>query len=591
MEPRVIPGAKLEEFERAVYGRKKENRIAENDAAVRALRDCCVQLREGAGFAGHERLTPSLMTRMCSAMVSLFADPHFNFTQDGFDFMLSEKAVIDTLFRGSAYGGSDFVYSLMDEGNEQTLKWLLLFSPNSKLDLDLETVFRGDPQATVGLYLTLIGYGQIVTKQGHERREKLLGMADIFKGVTLPPTLWNALCSAYMHCSYAVGEHKHDCKRVFHKIVGNALRQYVPQKQPAPHGGKPRLLCVFEWWWSKHAMYRSYASSIRQLRESFHLIGCCAGKNTDPEARSIFDEWVELDGENMNLSEVVPMIAAKNADIIYYPSIGMAIWVIALASLRLAPIQVMTYGHPATSNSPEIDYGLIEADCLTESKFSERIIALPPGVVRPTEYTPLSIKHEPRQTDVVKIAIPAMQVKLTYPFIQALKAVQDRAKKKTEFWFFSAARGIGLFTLAGDIASQIQGVWVQEQQAYEEYMASIAKCDLALFSFPFGGANSCYDALSLGLPMVSLRGEEPHSMSDASIITRAGLPSWLVTRSADEYVERVVELIDDDDKRHMVARLIRAVDVAQFYKPDESGAFLKAFEAIHAKHFAERLAA
>lgn len=588
---RKLTGAPLEVFERAVYGRPKENRIAENDAAVRSLRECLMHLREGVGFDGHPQLTPALMTRMCSAITALFLDPGFNLTQDGFDFLMSEKAVMDTLFRASAFGGADHIYGLIEETETHPLKYLMLFSPNSKLELDLERIFRENPQATVGLYLALIGYGQIVTKEGHERREKLLSLAPIFKDVNLPATLWNAVCSAYMHCSYASGDHKHDCKRVLHELVGKTLRQSIPQAKHVARGEKPRLLCVFEWWWSKHAMFRSYAASIRQLRKSFHLIGCCAGKNTDQEARDIFDEWVELDGDNMNLADVVPMIASKNADIIYYPSIGMAIWVIALASLRLAPIQVMTYGHPATSNSPEIDYGLIEADCLNEKCFSERMIALPPNTVRPTEYTPLSIKHEAKKQDVVKVAIPAMQVKLTYPFIQALKQVQAKSKKKIEFWFFSAAKGIGLYTLAGDIAGQIEGVWVQEMQPYEEYVASIAGCDLALFSFPFGGANSCYDAISVGLPMVSLKGDQPHSMSDASIITRAGLPQSLITHSVEEYVDRIVQLIDNDEERIEIAKLVSAVDMAQFYKPDETGAFLKAFENIYAEKFEARLAA
>jgi predicted O-linked N-acetylglucosamine transferase (SPINDLY family) len=95
---------------------------------------------------------------------------------------------------------------------------------------------------------------------------------------------------------------------------------------------------------------------------------------------------------------------AANPDIIYYPSIGMAIWVIAMASLRLAPIQVMTYGHPATSNSPYIDYGIIEADCCVEDRFSEKMVTLPPNTVRPTEYEAVPQRHVPRKTDVVRSA-------------------------------------------------------------------------------------------------------------------------------------------------------------------------------------------
>ena len=34
----------------------------------------------------------------------------------------------------------------------------------------------------------------------------------------------------------------------------------------------------------------------------------------------------------------------------------MSRWTVLLSNLRLAPVQVMTQGHPATSMSPEIDY-------------------------------------------------------------------------------------------------------------------------------------------------------------------------------------------------------------------------------------------
>ena len=584
MEETVTKGADLEGFEKAVYGRKKEDRIAENDAALRAMHACLVQLREGAGFKGHGRLDTAQMTRFCSAVVALVLDPTFNFTQDGFEYLVSEKAVLETIFRASAYDGADYVLALIPEDEQHPTKYLPLFALNSAVEFDLEAVFRESPQATMGLYLSLLGYGQVVTPAGHARREKLLGMAHLFKDVNLSPPLWNLLCSAYMHCSYASGDHKHDCKRVFHEILANGLKDKVqlPNFGPQEAKARPTMLCAFEWWWSKHAMFRSYAHSIRQLRKRFRLVGCCAGKNTDAEARELFDDWIELDGENMNLPDVVKKVTDCAPDIIYYPSIGMAIWVIALASLRLAPIQVMSYGHPATSNSPVIDYGVIEEDCLVQACFSERMIGLPPNTVRPTAFSKVSIRHEPRKTDTVKIAVCAMQVKITQPFVKAMQEVQRRSKKKVELWFFSAAHGIGLYSLAKDLALQLENVWAQEQQTYEEYLKSVSECDIALFSIPFGGANSAYDCLTIGIPMVSLEGNQPHSRSDASIQRRAGLPADLITTSVEDYVNKVVELVDDDDKRYVVARLTGAVDLeGQFYQPDESGAFLKAFEHIY----------
>ena len=582
--------AKLEEFERAVYGRKREDKIAENDAATHAMLQCLVALRDGAGFEDHANLTPGNLSRFTSAVVALLTDPHYRLTQDGFNALCSERAVLETAFTASPYGSADWVFSLIQPDEAGVSKYLLLFSSNSKLNLDLEGVFKGDPQATIGLYLSLISYAQVFTQEGDERRNKLIGMAHLFDNVVLPPQLFNTLTGAYMHVSYATCANKHEPKRVFHKMLANMLQVERPAFGPLERKDKPTIVIVFEWWWTKHAMYRSYAKSIRQLRSEFRLVGVCPGDNSDPEAKEMFDEWLVINNDPMCLTTFANAIKEAKPDIVYYPSIGMAIWAIALASLRLAPIQVMTYGHPATSNSPEIDYGIIEGDCYVEECFSEKIIPLPPNVVRPTEYCSVEAKHAPRATDTLKIAVAAMQVKVSWPFIRALREFQKKCTKRVEFYFFSAAHGVGLYSMANELAKLLDNVTVQEKQMYEHYMESLAECDMALFSFPFGGANSVYDCMTLGLPMVSMEGNQPHERSDASIFRRAGLPEWLIAHNEDEYVRALLRL-SDDDVRSAVANQVGAIDVpAKFYTPDDSSAFVDAFKTIYNMNSLEKAA-
>lgn len=580
--------AKLEEFEKAVYGRKRVDRIAENDKAVTALLQCLTSLRDGSGFEGRPISTPDLMTRLASAVIALLCDPQFKFTQAGFDVLCAEKAVIDTAFIASAYQNSDFVYSLVQEDEEGVSKYLLLFSPLSKLDLDLETVFRKDPQATFGLWLSLLGYAHVFTKESDARREHLMTLAPLFEGVMPSSCLFNTFCGAYMHVSYGHGEHKHDVKRSLHKIMAKILPRERPRFK-IEKKAKPTIFVLNEWWWTKHAMYRSYANSIKQLRKEFYLIGACPGDNADQESKDIFDEWIDIKSEKMVLNQVADQIEALKPDIIYYPSIGMAIWSIAMASLRLAPIQVMTYGHPATSNSPEIDYGLIEEDCYIKECFSEKIIPLPNNSVRPTEHERCESKHKPKKTDRIRIGIAAMQVKISWPFIQAMREVQKRSSKPVDFWFLSAASGIGLYSMASELGKVLQNVTIQEKQIYAHYLEALSECDIALFSFPFGGANSMYDALAVGIPMVSLEGLQPHSRSDASIIRRCGLPESLITHTPEEYVEAILRLTDDEE-RASVAEQVRAVDLSGFYVPDTSDAFLKAFLQIYHENTIEKAA-
>jgi predicted O-linked N-acetylglucosamine transferase (SPINDLY family) len=259
----------------------------------------------------------------------------------------------------------------------------------------------------------------------------------------------------------------------------------------------------------------------------------------------------------------------------------MSVWVIAMASFRLAPVQIMSYGHPATTHSPAIDYGIIEADTFNADRFAERVLTLPPNTVRPTEFHQTAVRHTPRRSDVIRIGVAAMQVKVSWPFVQAMQEVCRRAHKKIEFWFCAAVSGVGLHSFANEIGRLLPNATVQEAQPYDEYLQTLAACDLVLFSFPFGGTNSCIDAMVIGSPAITLLGEEPHSMSDTALVRRVGLPESLVCKTVPEYVEAVLKM-QDDNYRALVAELIRGVDVQKrFFQPDESRAFLQTFEKIY----------
>jgi len=564
--------APLNEFERAVYT---------GEPALPLLLQCLKALREGGGFGPNHEMGPTPVTRMVSAVVAFFMRPTFVPTQEEFHQICNERNALDTLFQASVHGNSDFVTGLITETTENLNKFLLLHSINSRLPLDLDLIFKAHPQEMIGLWLSLVGHGQVFNEVGDTRREKLIAMAPYFEGVTVPPALLNTLTSAYMHCSYGHGKDKHAIKRVLHKIIRNTVPVEECSAEKRPRKDKPTMLVCHEWWHRRHAMYRSYARSIEQLRKKFHLIGMAIGGLADDESRLLFDQWVEIQGDAIVLSEIAKKIREINPDVIYYPSIGMSVWVIAMASFRLAPIQVISYGHPATTHSPVIDYGIIEADTFVADRFSEKVLTLPPNVVRPTEFQRIDTRHVPRKSDTLKIAVTAMQVKVSWPFVKAMQEVCRRATKKIEFHFCSAVHGIGLYSFCNEMTRLLPNVTVQEVQQYPDYMATLAGCDLALFSFPFGGTNSMIDAMTVGVPMVTMLGQEPHSQSDTALVRRAGLPESLVAKTEAEYVDAVLKM-QGDDYRALVSELVKGVNVEQkFFRPDDSEAFLQTFTKIY----------
>lgn len=181
----------------------------------------------------------------------------------------------------------------------------------------------------------------------------------------------------------------------------------------------------------------------------------------------------------------------------------------------------------------------------------------------------------------MRIGVSAMQVKVSWPFVRAMQEVCRRAEKRIEFHFFGAVHGIGLYSFCNEMGRLLPNMTVQQVQSYPEYMETLAKCDLALFSFPFGGTNSMIDSMVLGMPSVTLLGTEPHSQSDTALLRRAGLPESLVAKTEAEYVEAVLKM-QSDDYRALVAEMVRSVDVQKrFFSPDDGEAFLETFTRIY----------
>lgn len=68
--------------------------------------------------------------------------------------------------------------------------------------------------------------------------------------------------------------------------------------------------------------------------------------------------------------------------------------------------------------------------------------------------------------------------------------------------------------------------------------------DIALDTYPYGGCGTTFEALYMGVPVVSMYGERRSSRFGLSILNNAGIGE-LAVPTADEYVERAVALAHD----------------------------------------------
>lgn len=565
-------------------------------------------LRMGAEFAGHEVTDENrsrLYTRLATAITTLLADPGMQLSQDGFDLLAVEHATLHAIFLASEFGNADHLLRqfgtpdaadpgrLHFTGPQNLVKLLICYSLDSEFELDFELFFRAEPQLSLPAYLGMLAHTVVLSATAHRRREKLLTLGALFENVELKPPMLTAARDVYMQCSYATGEHKHDVKHSLNTLMRRLIEKSValptlPPERPRPE--RPTILVQLEWFHSAHAMYRCYAPSIRKLREKFRLVAICHERALDDVSKQLFDLTIETEGPSEMLQDIVEQIRRLRPDIVYYPSVGMNVRCVALATVRLGPIQIATMGHPATTNSEAIDYVVVPEVCPGDlSRYKESVVlaqGLPPMAVPVGEEFPhIVVEQNPT---VLRVAVPAMASKLNAPFLATCRNIARKSRRSVEFNFLPSKDGVLRHQLTRQIHEWLPEAVVHPRLDYNEYLERLSAFHLHLSPFPFGGTNSNIDSMRIGIPIVALEGQDVHSQSDAAMIRAAGLPESLIARTPEQYERIAIRLINDESERMQLKNQLLNTDIADlFFGTSDhrfSDDFLRIFWWIYQRH-------
>lgn len=522
-------------------------------------------------------------TRIASAVTTMLADTDFKLTT-AFMLMLNRhKRALVQVFEISGYRGTDHLPALFgSEENGQKvyrqMDLLKLFSGisiNTMTDALLAVLMKLPTKLTLPVVFGMLSEQMVYTTSGEQVRSKLLASSDHWKDASAHSSTVFGVGPSYMGCSYAEAPHKHDFKYCINNIVKNWLTdQKIADRQlPAKRElkKKPRLVIFAELYNAAHAMHRCYGPSIRALKDHFETVFLMTDTKPNEELRSLAHKVETVSFKHAQAADLAAKITSYKPDVIYYPSIGMRFSTICLSTLRLAPIQMMTIGHPATTRSDKIDYVILPDELMqNENTFSEKIMLRPtkPYFTHRNDAAniPAEIRLDP---DVVRIAIPAWSRKITPEFLNTCRRIRDMATKPVEFWFFPNAGGVLFQALSRRYSHIMPHDKVLPRKGYNKYIEDLNQCDIFLSSFPFGATNGIVDAALQGLPIVNMTGDEAHTANDASLVAHLAQPEWLTTHNVDEYVNAVVRLVDDPGLRVQISRNILANDPGKAFFVEE----------------------
>lgn len=522
-------------------------------------------------------------TRMATAISTLFSDKELIISDSGATRFFSFQRWMTMIFASSPYINADHVlqvYNLnaanndptdvqLDGTKESLVKFCILYLPESNLNVNLDVLWQVSPETCASLCFALQSARFIGTKEAFSKRGTILQwfpekLAQIQNLNNVPSSISH---DVYMHCSYDIAANKHWVKNALNQVIRRHILEAGWQDRDVSsigyHNGKPVMVVVLEHFHSAHSIYRTHSTSMIAAREHFHLIGL-GNSSVDQLGQEVFDEFHLLEGESiLDRMNFVRNICEQNkAAILYMPSIGMDLLPIFLSNTRLAPIQAVALGHPATTHSPFIEYVVVEDDYVgSEECFSETLLRLPKDALPyvPSALAPTSVNYKLRENpEVVNIGIASTTMKLNPYFLEALKVIRDRAKVKVHFHFaLGQSSGITHPYVERFIKSYLgDDATAHPHTPYQQYLEILHNCDMMVNPFPFGNTNGIIDMVTLGLVGICKTGPEVHEHIDEGLFKRLGLPEWLIANTVDEYVERAVRLAENHEERLALRRHI-----------------------------------
>jgi predicted O-linked N-acetylglucosamine transferase (SPINDLY family) len=291
-------------------------------------------------------------------------------------------------------------------------------------------------------------------------------------------------------------------------------------------------------------------------RTRFEVIGYHTSGQRDSEtgrAETLFDRFVQ---GPLTVAAWRERIAADQPHALIYPEVGMDPMAAQLAAMRLAPVQYASWGHPTTSGYPTLDY-FLSSEAMEPAEgddhYSEHLVRLPglstPIVVEPFAGTIPSradlglppqatvywcgqslYKYLPQHDDVfAAIAARAPGSRFLFVEFPGSKGVTARFR----------ARLANAFSTHG-LDAEASCVWLPQMSA-KVFLAAMACSDVVLDSVGWSGCNSLLDALSHGLPIVTLAGQTMRSRHGAAILSLLG-QEQLICDDLGAYVETAVSL-------------------------------------------------
>ena len=271
---------------------------------------------------------------------------------------------------------------------------------------------------------------------------------------------------------------------------------------------------------------------------------------------------------NSNVNQIIRQISEDNLDVLIYLDIGMSSKIQILSSLRLAPVQCNTWGHPMTSGFKNIDYfitGKLMESPNSQKFYSEKLVSLP-GLGINYDFPNVSKIKKPNIFNKSKATIFLSLQSLFKLLPQDDHIYLDIIKRKPNscFWFLHGMKN----SLTSIFINRISKLFYNEGYDFEKYFYFHPRCsqeeffgiieesDIILDSFNWSGGNTHLEAISLNKPIVTCPSDFMRGRHTYGILKILDAEETIAT-SKNDYIDIAVKLAENINFRNDIIHKIK----------------------------------
>jgi predicted O-linked N-acetylglucosamine transferase (SPINDLY family) len=387
---------------------------------------------------------------------------------------------------------------------------------------------------------------------------------------------------------------------MFPKIQSKLPSPPTPLTPPTPSNGQKKIKIGFvSAYFRQHSICKLFCPIITSL-------------NPDKYETHVFSSTSRKDGYTTNLQSNVHKfhdmggfllhnrnaVTAAELDILIYLDIGMDSGTDTWAYSRLAPVQMVTWGHPSTTGFAHMDY-FLSSDSFHDNqgndfeRYAEQLIVLDSlsYLFEYPNHIPATIQSEgayPRSELGIKASdtvflVPQSLQKFHPSFDTVLHGILSADDSYVLVVIYDASKPLWKERLS-DRFLRVMGSAIHSRITFvpsvapNDFFRIISMSDILLDPYPFGGGVTTLEAFSLCKPVVTLPSAQSVPMLTKGMLD--DVASELIASTEEEYVSTAVRLATDRKVRESLEKTICEKTRGKVY---DNHAVVGEFEAMIAR--------